>query len=186
MEKELNAHDAGGSPFEVDLVAIRARARHHMEAGAFTRSNHTDHDRLIEVLNDALATEIVCVLRYKSHYYAAKGPHGRIAANEFLEHAVEEQGHADRIAERIDQLGGKVDLDPAALTRRSHTEYRDAEGLRSMVTEDLVAERVAIETYTEMVRWLGDADPTTRRLMEEILANEEEHADDMAKLLLGL
>jgi len=181
-----NQEEHPNSPFDVDLLAIRARARQHMEAGAVTGANRIDHEQVIEVLNDALATEVVCVLRYKCHYYAAKGPHGRVAADEFLTHAAEEQLHADQIAERIEQLGGRVDLDPASLVKRSHTEYREGGGLRTMVTEDLVAERVAIETYTEIIRWLGDSDPTTRRLIEGILAKEEEHADDMAKLLLGL
>ena len=172
--------------FALDLDGIRRRARENMKDGAMTTSNTSNHARVIEVLNDALATEIVCVLRYKSHYYAAKGPGGRVAAEEFLAHAGEEQQHADQLAERIDQLGGKPDLDPAHLVKRSHTEYRQGDDIKHMLKEDLIAERIAIETYTEVIRWLGDTDPTTRRVLESILAKEEEHADDLAKLLAGL
>ena len=169
--------------FALDLEDIRRRARERMKDGAVTNANKTDNGKLIEVLNDALATELVCVLRYKAHYYAAKGAHGKIVAQEFLEHAVEEQGHADQLAERIDQLGGKPDLNPSHLAKRAHTEYREGDDLKHMLKEDLVAERIAIESYTEIIRWVDDGDPTTRRMLESILAKEEEHADDLAKLL---
>jgi len=176
-----------GSKFELDLKGIRDRARARMTEGAITPAMTIDKHAVVDVLNEALATEMVCVLRYKSHYYAAQGPRGRITAEEFLEHANEEQDHADRIAERIDQLGGPIKLDPSGFAKRSHTEYVEGSAdLKAMVVENLVAERVAIETYTEIVRWLGEHDVTTRRLMEDILAKEEEHADDLAKILEGL
>ena len=171
---------------KMDLDAIRRRAREHMRDGAVTDANTTDRGTVIAVLNDALATEIVCMLRYRSHAYAAKGPRGEVVAQELLEHAREEQEHADQLADRIDELGGTPDLDPAGLAVRSHTEYRTGKSLQVILEEDLVAERVAIETYTEIVRWLGDRDPTTRRVFESILAKEEEHADDILRLLSGL
>lgn len=170
--------------FALDLDKIRQRARERMKDGALTSANTSEHYPLLEALNDALATEIVCVLRYKAHYYSAQGVHGRMVAKEFLAHAGEEQAHADQIAERIDQLGGKPDLDPSHLVKRAHTEYREGDDLKHMIKENLVAERIAIEIYTEMIRWVGDSDPTTRRMLEEILCKEEEHADDMSKLLL--
>lgn len=169
--------------FELDLKAIRKRARENMKDGPVTQANTSDKERVISVLNDALATEIVCVLRYKSHAYAARGPSGEVAAQEFLEHAAEEQAHADSLADRIDELGGTPNLDPASFAKRSHTEYIVGDTLKALLVEDLVAERIAIESYTEIIRWLGDRDPTTRRLLEGILSKEEEHADDMAKLL---
>lgn len=170
-------------PFRVDVEEFRRRARHQMEQGAVTSTYQADRERVIAVLNEALATEIVCVLRYKAHYYMANGVHGDAAAAEFKQHAIEEQSHADRIAERITQLGGVPDLNPANLTSRSHSQYHSSDDLKEMLQEDLVAERVAISTYSEIVRWLGNDDVTTRRMMEEILATEEEHADDLAKLL---
>ncbi|MEO6954211.1 MAG: ferritin-like domain-containing protein [Polyangia bacterium] len=174
-------------PFELDLKKIRAQARAHMKDGAVTKANTADHSRVVKVLNEALATELVCVARYKAHYYAAQGPRGKVIAAEFLEHAGEEQAHADAIAERLDQLGGPINLNPEGMVGRSHTEYSPgSDDLKAMLIENLVAERVAIETYTEIVRWLGDHDVTTRRLMEDILAKEEEHADDLAKLLEGM
>jgi bacterioferritin len=172
--------------FDVDLLAIRARARQHMEAGAVTGANRIDHDQVIEVLNDALATEIVCVLRYKRHYYMADGLNAGPVAAEFLQHANEELGHADQIALRITQLQGAPNFNPAGITDRSHAEYVEGTTLVDMIKEDLVAERIAIESYTEIIRWLGDKDSTTRRLMEEILAMEEEHADDLLSLLADL
>jgi bacterioferritin len=171
---------------KLDLEAIRRRAREHMKEGAVTVANTADRKQLITVLNDALATEIVCVLRYKSHAFAAKGPRGAVVREEMLEHAAEEQEHADKLADRIDALGGVPELNPAGIAPRSHTEYRSGDSLRQNLIEDLVAERIAIETYTEIIRWLGDRDVTTRRLMEEILAKEEEHADDLAKILEGM
>ena len=170
-------------PFRTDLEAIRRRARDKMNDGAVTASNLADRVRLIEVLNDVLATELVCVLRYRNHYYVASGIHGETVAGEFLEHARDEDQHADMVARRITQLGGHPNLDPANLSGRSHSEYETGDSLQAMIREDLIAERIAIETYAEIVRWIGDDDPTTRRMMEEILAKEEEHADDLANLL---
>jgi bacterioferritin len=172
--------------FISDIETIRARARQHMELGPVTPGYPEGRDQICQLLNEALATEIVCVLRYKRHYFSARGSAGKIAAAEFLEHANEEQSHADRIAERIAQLGGEPDLNPATLLARSHSEYDAHESLRDMLQADLYAERVAIESYREMVRFFGDRDPTTRRLMEEVLANEEEHADDLVDLLHDL
>jgi bacterioferritin len=170
-------------PFQVDLETIRRRARERMDHAADTDAYTADRQQVVAVLNEALATEIVCVLRYKSHAYAARGFDGKTAAAEFLEHAAEEQAHADAIADRIDRLGGVPNLDPEGMLSRSHSEYRSGGNLRELLREDLIAERIAIETYTEIVRWLGDDDPVSRRLMEEILKKEEEHADDLSKLL---
>ncbi len=170
-------------PFRADMEAIRRRAREKMDQGAVTEAYKADRAQVIDVLNQVLATEIVCVLRYKNHYFMAQGVHGDSVASEFLEHANEEQGHADQVAKRITQLGGNPDLDPKNLATRSHAEYRECEDLEEMIREDLAAERVAIATYSEIIRWLGDDDPTTRRMMEELLAKEEEHADDLANLL---
>lgn len=170
-------------PFLTDIKTIRARARAHIDRGAITDGYKADRKKVIDVLNEALATEIVCVLRYKYHHYMAKGIHANSVAAEFLEHANEEQGHADRIAERITQLEGTPNFSPAGLLTRSHSEYVEGEDLVDMIKEDLVAERIAIESYSEIVRFLGNDDPTTRRLMEDILANEEEHAEDMSTLL---
>ena len=170
-------------PFKSDLEAIRRRARDHMEDGAVTGAYHADRDRVIAVLNEVLATEIVCVLRYKNHYFMAAGIHAKPVAEEFLEHAGEEQQHADAVAKRITELGGVPNLSPEGLATRSHAEYKEAGTLEEMIKEDLVAERVAIETYAEIIRWLGTDDVTTRRLLEGILATEEEHADDLANLL---
>ena len=169
--------------FTLDLESIRQRARQKMDDGAVTPANQTDVEQVIQVLNEALATEIVCVLRYKNHYYTAQGLNAKAVAAEFLEHAAEEQSHADRISERIVQLGGNPNLNPEGLRSRSHSEYVESDTLRAQIKEDLIAERIAIESYTEIIRWLGDGDPTTRRLMEDILANEEEHADDLSSLL---
>ncbi len=170
-------------PFKADIEAIRARAREKMMDGAVTDAYRADREQVIDVLQEILATEIVCVLRYKNHYYMASGIKAEVAAEEFLEHAQEEQEHADRVAERITQLGGNPNLNPEGLYSRSHAEYGSQETLREMIVEDLVAERVAVETYSEIVRWLGDDDTTTRRMIEDILQQEEEHADDLAGLL---
>jgi bacterioferritin len=170
-------------PFLTDIEEIRKRAREHIEEGAITGAYKGDRETVLKVLNEALATEIVCTLRYKRHHYMAKGIHSQGVADEFLEHANEEQGHADRIAERIIQLDGEPDLNPEGMLSRSHSEYVEGETLTEMIREDLVAERIAIESYSEIVRYLGDNDPTSRRLMEEILAKEEEHAEDMKTLL---
>jgi len=171
------------SQFVSDIHKIRERARRCMEDGAVTAGYGADRARVIDVLNQALATEIVCTLRYRRHYYAAKGIHSESIKQEFLAHAKEEQDHADWIAERISQLGGTPDFDPDGLAARSHSEYVEGTDLASMIREDLVAERVAIEIYSQVVRWLDKDDPTTRKLIEEILKAEEEHANDMADLL---
>ena len=170
-------------PFVSDIQAIRKRARQHIEQGAVTSGYRADRNTVIKVLNEALATEIVCVLRYKRHYFMAAGIHAEPVAQEFLQHANEEQMHADQLATRITELNGEPDLNPEGLLTRSHSEYVPGRTLVEMIREDLVAERIAIESYGEMARYFGDRDPTSRRLMEEILAKEEEHATDLAKLL---
>ena len=170
-------------PFLSDIQSLRQRARQAIEEGAVTQGYEADREQVCRVLNEALATEIVCVLRYKRHYYMAEGIHAESVKAEFLEHANEEQAHADQIAERIVQLGGEPDFDPKNLATRAHAEYVEGETLTDMIKEDLIAERIAIESYREIVAWLGKADSTTRRLMEEILAKEEEHADDLVSLL---
>lgn len=170
-------------PFFTDLKIIRDRARKHMKDGAVTQGYKADREKIISILNEALATEIVCVLRYKNHYFLAAGIHSEAVAEEFLEHANEEQEHADAIAERIVQLKGKPDLNPAGLATKSHAEYVAGENLKQMIEENLVAERIAIDTYREIIDYVGEDDPTTRRMLEDILAQEEEHADDLAQLL---
>ena len=169
--------------FLTDVKTLRERARAEIDKGPITEAYGADLERVIEVCNEALATEIVCVLRYKRHYYTASGIHSEPVAAEFLEHAADEQRHADLLAERIAQLGGSPDFDPARLSVRSHTQYDGSENLVDMITEDLVAERIAIASYTEIAQWIGDGDPTTRRLFEELLADEEDHADDLKSLL---
>ena len=170
-------------PFLTDIKTLRERARQHIEQGAVTPGYKGDRDTVVRLLNEALATEIVCVLRYKRHYFMASGIHAQAVAQEFLEHANEEQGHADQIAERIVQLGGAPNLSPEGLLTRSHAEYVEGDTLIDMIKEDLVAERIAIDSYREMAHYLGQDDSTSRRLMEEILAVEEEHADDLVTLL---
>jgi len=169
--------------FASDIGKIRERARQHIANGAITGAYKADREQVVKVLNEALATELVCVLRYKRHYFMANGMSADSVKAEFLEHANEEQAHADAICNRIVQLNGEPNLNPEGLTKRSHSEYAEGGDLASMIKEDLVAERIAIETYSEIVRWLGQGDPTTRRLMEQILEKEEEHAEDMASLL---
>lgn len=169
--------------FKADIDEIRRRALEKMDDGAVTASYKADRDKVIEVLNEVLATETVCTLRYRAHYFMAKGIHSSGVESEFLEHAREEQDHADLVAKRITELGGAPNLNPEGLATRSHAQYGSGIRLEDMIKQDLVAERIAIATYSEIVRWLGTDDPTTRRLMEELLAKEEEHADDMAKLL---
>lgn len=171
------------TPFLSDVKELRRRARENMMRGSVTSDYKGDVRQAVEILNQALATEIVCVLRYRRHYFMSKGINKDSVANEFLQHANEEQGHADMIAERINQLGGEPDFNPDGLSSRSHSEYKEGRDMVDMITEDLVAERVAIESYREMIRFFGDNDPTTRRMLEEILAVEEEHANDMADLL---
>ncbi len=169
--------------FLSDIKTIRDRARKHMEKGAITEGYRGDREQVIAILNEALATEIVCILRYKNHYFLATGIHSESVANEFLQHANEEQTHADAISRRIVQLGGRPDWSPKGLETRSHAEYVEGHSLKQMIEENLVAERIAIDTYREMITYVGGDDPTTRRILEDILAQEEEHADDLANLL---
>ena len=169
--------------FLTDIKTLRERARRHIEQGAITEGYSADRETVIKVLNEALATEIVCVLRYRRHYFMASGINAESVAAEFLQHSNEEQGHADQIAQRIVQLGGKPNLNPEGLLTRSHAEYVEGETLIDMIKEDLVAERIAIDSYRDIIQYLGNDDPTTRRMMETILAVEEEHADDLVSLL---
>ena len=173
-------------PFLSDIKELRRRARSHLEEGPVTEAYRADRETILRLLNEALATEIVCVLRYKRHYYMAAGIHAGAVADEFLEHATAEQRHVDQIAERITQLGGEPDLNPESLASRSHSEYVEGKGLLEMIREDLVAERIVIESYSDIVRFLGTDDPTTRRMLEEILAEEEDHANDLRTLLESL
>jgi bacterioferritin len=173
-------------PFLTDIKTLRERARQHIERGAVTEGYSADRETVIKVLNEALATEIVCVLRYKRHYFMANGIHAESVAAEFLQHANEEQGHADQIGQRIVQLGGAPNLNPDGLLSRSHAEYVEGDSLLDMIKENLVAERIAIDSYREIIQYVGNDDPTTRRMMEGILAMEEEHADDLVSLLDGL
>ena len=179
----------GRRPLNLDLQQIRRQARADVENGAVTAAYRGDREQVIGLLNQALATELVCNLRYRRHYFMASavgGIHGFAIEDEFLEHANQEQAHADRIAERIVQLGGEPDFDPKGLSDRSHAEYVAGTDIKSMLHEDLVAERIAIQTYAEMIRHIGDGDPTTRRMLEEVLEQEEEHADDLADFLIRL
>jgi bacterioferritin len=168
------------------VEAIRKRARAHIEKGAVTEGYQAPLDTVLRLLNEALATEIVCVLRYKRHYYMASGIHAQAVAAEFLEHASQEQEHADMIAARIVQLGGEPNYSPEGLSDRSHSEYVEGSSLVDMIREDLVAERVAIDSYSQMIRFIADRDPSTRVMLEKILAAEEEHAEDLANLLVTL
>lgn len=181
--KARQSADSPSGPFLSDVRTLRANARKQIDKGPVTAAYGADLDRVLSLLNDSLATEIVCVLRYKAHYYAAQGLNSEPAAAEFLQHAAEEQVHADRLAERIDQLGGTPEMNPDTLMSRAQTEYNTPEALLDMIKEDLVAERIVIQAYSEAIQWLGHHDPTTRRILEEILAEEEEHADDMRTLL---
>jgi bacterioferritin len=169
--------------FLTDVRTLRKRARQHIEQGAVTQGYRAKRETVLQLLNDALATEIVCVLRYKRHHFMASGIHAQSVAQEFLQHANEEQVHADEIAQRIVQLGGAPNLSPEGMLTRSHSEYVEGENLIDMIKEDLVAERVAIDSYREMIQYLGANDPTTRRMLEGILAMEEEHAEDLVTLL---
>ena len=166
-----------------DVQTIRDRARQHIEEGAMTFDYKADRETVIKLLNEALATEIVCVLRYRRHYFTAEGMNAESVKSEFLAHAGEEQAHADQLAERIVQLGGEPNLSPEGLADRSHSEYIEGENLEDMIKEDLVAERIAIESYRDMIAFVGSDDPTTRKLLEEILMKEEEHAEDLVSLL---
>ncbi len=173
-------------PFLTDVKTLRERARKHIEEGAVTEGYSADRENVTKILNEALATEIVCNLRYRSHYFRADGIKANVAAQEFLEHAEQEAQHADWLAERIVQLGGKPNFSPEGLLSRSHAEFVEGDSLREMIKEDLIAERIAIDSYREIARYLGSEDPTSRRVIEEILAQEEEHAEDMAGLLKDL
>lgn len=172
--------------FKTDLKKIRDRARKNMGDGALTGAYKADLKRVLAVLNEVLATEIVCILRYKNHYFMAAGINAQPIAAEFLQHANEEQMHADWVAQRIAQLGGTPNFSPEGLATRAHAEYKEGDTLKEMIEEDLIAERIAIETYSEIIRWLGNDDATTRRIIEDILKMEEEHADDLAGLLDGV
>ena len=169
--------------FLTDTQTLRKRARQHIDAGSVTAGYSADREKVLKLLNDSLATELVCVLRYRRHHFMARGIHSQSVAQEFLDHSNEEQGHADQLAERIVQLGGAPDFAPDGLTSRSHAEYVEGDSLVGMIREDLVAERIAIDSYREIIQYLGNDDPTSRRLMETILAVEEEHADDLVSLL---
>jgi bacterioferritin len=183
MNKPASAIADKPRPFLSDIKALRDRARQHVADGAVTPSYGAHRETVLKLLNEALATEIVCVLRYRRHYFMADGAIGQAIKGEFLKHATEEQAHADLIAERIVQLGGEPDFNPESLARRSHSEYAEGETLASMIEEDLIAERVAIESYAEMITYLEGVDSTSRRMLEGILANEEEHAEELASML---
>ena len=170
-------------PFLTDIKTLRERARKHIENGAVTEGYSADRETAIKLLNEALATEIVCVLRYRRHHFMAAGINAESVAAEFLQHAIEEQGHADQIAQRIVQLKGEPNFNPEGLLMRSHAEYVEGNSLTEMIKEDLVAERIAIDSYRDMITFFGNDDPTSRRMMEGILAVEEEHADDLVNLL---
>ena len=172
--------------FLTDIQTLRKRARKHIHEGTVTPGYSADRETVLKLLNDSLATELVCVLRYRRHHFMARGIHSQAVAQEFLDHSNEEQGHADEIAARIVQLGGAPDFAPESLVGRSHAEYVEGDSLASMIKEDLVAERIAIDSYREIIQYLGEQDPTTRRMMEGILAVEEEHADELADLLVVL
>jgi len=173
-------------PFVSDMKKIRDRARQHMEQGAMTEGYKADRDEIIKILNEALATEIVCVLRYKSHYFMASGIHSEPVAEEFIQHANEEQAHADAISRRIVQLNGVPNWSPEGLSSRSHSEFEQGSTLKQMIEEDLIAERIAIDTYREMIAYIGDDDPTSRRVLEDVLAQEEDHAEELANLLVDM
>ena len=188
MQGKANEKTAQGAtrtdrPFLSDIAELRRRARQHIEQGAVVDGYRADRKTVLRLLNEALATEVVCTLRYRRHHFIASGIHAQSVADEFLEHATEEQGHADQLAERIVQLGGEPDFNPEGLLTRSHSEYVPGGDLVEMIRENLVAERIAIESYGEMIRSIGDDDPTTRRMLEGILATEEEHADDLRTLI---
>ena len=173
------------NPVLTDIPTLRKRARQDIDDGSVTAGYSANRKMVLDLLNASLATELVCVLRYRRHHYMAKGIHSQSVAQEFLDHSNEELGHADELAERIVQLGGEPDFAPDGLTKRSHAEYVEGTTLASMIREDLVAERIAIDSYRDIIKFLGDDDPTTRRMMEGILAMEEEHADDLADLLVA-
>jgi bacterioferritin len=172
--------------FISNMEDIRTRARQKIEQGAVTENYQLDPDQTTSILNEVLATEIVCILRYRFHYFMATGIHSSAVAEEFIEHANDEQEHADRIARRIKQLGGKPEMNPAIIIQNSHSEYKEGSSLADMIREDLIAERIAIESYREIIKFFGEKDPTTRVMLEEILAKEEEHADELTDLLFAV
>jgi len=183
MEHATRPPQNTSRPFDMDVKAIRAKARQDIESGAVTDTYRADRQTVLKLLNEALATEIVCVLRYKRHFFMARGLNAEPVAAEFAEHATQEQDHADRLAERIVQLGGEPNLSPKGLLERSHSEYVEGNTLEEMIKENLIAERIAIDSYRQMIEYIGEQDSTTRRLLEEILAVEEEHADDLSDFL---
>ncbi len=184
MTKTINSVVNAMHPGLSDIQTLRKRAREHIENGAVTPGYGADIHAVIKMLNEALATELVCVLRYKRHYFTATGIHAAPVQAELLQHATEEMLHVDMLAKRIIELGGSPNFSPAGLADRSHAEYVEGDSLRSMIKEDLIAERIAIESYREMIAYLGSQDPTTRRMLEDILAVEEEHADDLSTLIM--
>jgi bacterioferritin len=184
--KNHTPHAAATLPTLSDAKTLRQRARQHVEHGAVTAGYGADREAVILALNGALATELVCVLRYKRHYFMASGVHAASVASEFAAHALEEMAHADLLAKRIVELRGAPDFSPNGLSERSHAEYQQGDTLKSMLTEDLIAERIAIESYRELIAFLGLQDPTTRRMLEGILATEEEHAEDLSSILDGM
>jgi bacterioferritin len=186
MKQATNKVSAANAAVLSDIPTLRKRARKNIEEGAVTTGYGADRKEVIRLLNEALATELVCVLRYKRHYFMAKGINSDSVKAEFQDHATEEMGHADRLAKRITELGGEPNFSPDGLSERSHAEYVEGDMLESMIKENLIAERIAIESYREMVIYLAEHDPTTQRMLKEILAMEEEHADDLASLLVGM
>ena len=182
-EKKPASKEGKEGVFLSDIKTLRERARKHIDQGAVTPGYRADRTTVVKLLNEALATELICILRYKRHHFMATGIEAQSVAAEFLQHAIEEQAHADLIAARIVQLGGAPNFSPEGLATRSHAEYVEGDTLVDMIREDLVAERIAIDSYGEMIRYLANDDPTTRRMLEGILAMEEEHADDLAALL---
>ena len=186
MKQTVNEIPGGKGAVLSDIKALRKRARQNIEEGAVTTGYAADREAVIRMLNEALATELVCVLRYKRHYFMAKGIHSEPVKAEFLAHAGEEMIHADRLAKRLVELGGEPNFSPDGLSARSHAEYVEGDTLNSMIKENLIAERIAIESYREMIAYLGEHDPTTQRMLKEILAGEEEHAEDLASLLDGM
>jgi bacterioferritin len=183
MADQTGAKAVTDNPFLTDVKTLRERARQHIENGAVTEGYKADRETAVKILNEALATEIVCVLRYRRHYFMATGIHAESVAAEFLQHSNEEQAHADQIAARIVQLNGAPDFNPQGLLTKSHAEYIEGDSLLDMIKEDLVAERIAIDSYREMIQYFGNDDPTSRRMLEGILAMEEEHADDLVSLI---
>jgi bacterioferritin len=186
MKQSTSKVSAANAAVLSDIQTLRKRARKNIEEGAVTTGYGADRKTVIKLLNEALATELVCVLRYKHHYFMAKGINSDSVKAEFQTHATEEMAHADRLAKRITELGGKPNFSPDGLSERSHAEYVEGDTLNSMITEDLIAERIAIESYREMVLYLAEHDPTTQQMLKDILAMEEEHADDLASLLVGM